>query len=119
MLVKDVLKGNYLVSACSFGGPNNTNFCNKVCMFFVVNRDLWLSCCTLKLDQRFLCAFFMIISHPNFSFQLDSLESHGGSGHPIVITSPACGPVQSFDVIVNCLKEISGTNPLRGRWISF
>lgn len=75
-----------------------------------------LSCCTLKEDQIFLCTFFMILSHFNFSFHLDS---HGGSGYSIVITSPAWGPVQSSDVFVNCLKEINGTTPLRGRWISF
>ncbi|KAF4793880.1 proton myo-inositol cotransporter-like protein [Turdus rufiventris] len=42
------------------------------------------------------------------SFHLDILESHGGCGYSIVITSPARGPVQSSDVIVNCLKEMSG-----------
>lgn len=60
----------------------------------------------------------MIISRFNFGFHLDSLESHGGSGNSIVITSPACGPVQSSDVTVNCLKEKSGTTPLRDKWIS-
>lgn len=37
---------------------------------------------------------------------------------PLSLVLPG-GLVQSSYVTVNCLKEISGTTPLRGRWIIF
>jgi len=76
-----LLKGNVLltsVSACSFGTPNSANFCSEFDgSLLLINGSVIV----LWNRIRDIFAFcFLIISHPVFSFQLDSLESHGSSG---------------------------------------
>lgn len=114
------------VPACSFGTPNNTNFCHELWLFFVVNVINGLVAVLWNRTRVVVwCVWFflVIISHPDFSFQLDSRESRGSSGQSqfsyIVL------PVGQYRLLgfwshskLMVFKGTEGTNAFPGRWMS-